>query len=59
MNTLFIKIIFLVISLFIVYYSCSYANFEIVKKNNFFGGFFVFLFSIISTIFANVMFFLT
>ena len=59
MNTLFIKIIFLIITIFIVYYSSSYANYEIVKKNNFFGGIFVFLFSIISTVFANVIFFLT
>ena len=59
MNTLFIKIIFLFITLIIMIYSCSYANFEIVKKNNFFGGIFVFLFSGISVIFANAMFFLT
>ena len=59
MNTLFIKIIFLIFTIIIFLYSSSYAKFEIVKKNNIIGGIVVFLFSLISIVFSNVMFFMT
>ena len=38
MNTLFVKIIFLIFTLVIFIYSSSYAKFEITKKNNIIGG---------------------
>ena len=57
MNTVFIKGIFLIITLSIFLYCSSFAGFEIKKKNNIFGGFFVFLFSLASIIFSNIVFF--
>ena len=59
MNTLYIKIIFLICTIEIFLYSVSYAKFEIIKKNNIFGGIMVFIFSLASVIFSNVMFFVT
>ena len=59
MNTFFIKIIFFIFTFFIFLYSCSYANFEITKKNNISGGIMFFIFTIISVIFSNIMFFVS
>ena len=59
MNTIYIKIIFLLFTIAIFLYSSSYAGFEIKKKNNIGGGIIVFLFSLASVIFSNVMFFIT
>jgi len=59
MNTLFIKIMFLIFTIAIFLYSSSYAKFEIVKNNNIVGGIMVFLFSLLSIVFSNVMFFIT
>ena len=59
MNTLFIKIIFMIFTFFIFIYSCSYAGFEITKKNNISGGVMFFIFSLISIVFSNLMFFMS
>lgn len=59
MNTLFIKIIFLLFTLSIFLYNCSYARFEIIKKNNISGGVMVFVFTLISIVFSNIMFFMS
>ena len=59
MNTFFVKIIFLLFTIYIFFYNCSYANFEIVKKNNLKGGIIVFIFSLLSVIFSNIMFFMS
>lgn len=59
MNTIFTKIIFLFCTIFILLYSSSYAKFEITKKNNLSGGIIVFIFSLFSVIFSNIMFFMS
>ena len=59
MNTFFIKLIFLIFTIFIFLYSASYVSFEITKKNNISGGIMVFIFTIISVIFSNIMFFVS
>ena len=59
MNTIFTKIIFLIFTLIIFLYNCSYAGFEITKKNNISGGVMVFVFTLISVIFSNIMFFMS
>lgn len=59
MNTLYIKIIFLIFTIAIFLYSTSYAKFEITKKNNISGGIMIFFFSLISVVFSNVIFFIT
>jgi len=59
MNTIFTKMIFFIFTIFIFLYTCSYAGFEITKKNNLSGGIIIFVFSLISTIFSNIMFFIS
>ena len=59
MNTIFTKIIFLIFTIFIFLYTCSYAEFEITKKNNLGGGIIVFIFSLLSVVFSNIMFFMS
>ena len=59
MNTIFTKIIFLIFTIFIFLYTCSYAGFEITKKNNLSGGIYVFIFSLLSVVFSNIMFFMS
>ena len=59
MNTLFIKIIFSIFTIIVLLYVSSYAKFEIVKNNNIGGGIFIFLLSLISIIFSNIMFFVS
>ena len=59
MNNMHIKIIFLIFTIAIFLYSSSYANFEIKTKKNIIGGIIVFIFSLISIIFSNIMFFIT
>lgn len=59
MNTFFIKLIFLIFTIFIFLYSASYVSFEITKKNNISGGVMVFAFTIISIVFSNIMFFMS
>ena len=59
MNTIFIKIIFLIFTIFIFLYCSSYAKFEITKKSNIIGGIMVFIFTVASIIFSNVIFFVS
>ena len=59
MNTLFIKIIFLIFTIAVFLYCSSYAKFEITKKNNVVGGILVFIFNLISVIASNIIFFTT
>ena len=59
MNTFFIKIIFMIFTFFIFIYNCSYAGFEIIKKSNISGGIMFFIFSLISIVFSNIMFFIS
>ena len=59
MNTFFIKLIFLIFTILIFLYSTSYASFEITKRNNISGGIMVFIFTIISVIISNIMFFIS
>jgi len=59
MNTIFTKIFFLIFTIFIFLYTCSYASFEITKKNNLSGGIVVFMFSLVSLVFSNIMFFMS
>ena len=59
MNTISVKIIFLIFNIFIFLYCSSYAKFEIVSKNNIFGGLSAFLFTTICVIFSTIIFFIT
>ena len=56
MNNIFIKVIFLLITLYILMYCGSYAKYEITKKNHIISGIVVFVFTLTSVIFANVVF---
>ena len=57
MNTIFIKAIFLIYTLFIFLYSSSYAKFEITQDKNIFGGIFIFIFSLLGVVTSNIVFF--
>lgn len=59
MNTFFIKIVFLLITLYILFYCSSYAKYEITKKNNIISGIIVFLFTLASVIFSNIVFWIS
>lgn len=59
MVTTFIKVIFLLITLCILYYCGTYVRFEIVKNNNIIAGIFIFLFTLASVIFSNIIFWTT
>ncbi len=59
MNNIFIKIIFLLITMFILFYCTSYSNFEITKKNNIIAGVVFFLFTIVCVIFSNITFWIS
>jgi hypothetical protein len=56
MVTVFIKIIFVLISIFILFYCSSYAKFEITEKNNITAGIAVFLFSLSCVVFSDIIF---
>ena len=56
MVTVFIKIIFSIISLYIFLYNCSFINFEIKQNNNIPGGIIIFIFIFASLTFANTVF---
>lgn len=59
MNTFFIKLIFMIFTIFIFLYTTSYVSYEITKKNNISGGIMIFVFTIISIVFSNIMFFIS
>ena len=56
MNTIFIKLFFSTVSLFFLTYTISYSKFEILTQKNTLGGVFIILFSLISIIFVNIIF---
>ena len=55
MHTLFINIIFLIITLSILGNTISYGIYEYKQEKNHFGGIFVIVFSIISILFSNII----
>lgn len=59
MNTFFIKIIFMIFTIFVFIYASSYAGYEITKKNNISGGIIVFILTLISVVLSNIMFFMS
>ena len=59
MINIFVKIIFLLSTMYILFYCSSYAKFEIMKKKNRLGGVIIFLFTIASVIFSNIMLYRT
>lgn len=58
MNTIFIKIFFSVICLFIFLYVLSFSIFEIKTNHNLFGGIFTIFITVGSIIFSNILFWL-
>ena len=56
MNTLFIKIFFSVICLFIFFYIISFSMFEIKTNKNILGGIFTIFITVGSIIFCNIVF---
>ncbi len=56
MNTVFIKIFFSFISIIILEYMFSFANFEIKTKKNILGALFVIFFSLASLVWSNFVF---
>ena len=59
MTTLFLKIFFLIVTLCILLYLFSYANFEITNNNNVIVGIIIFLFTLFSVIFSNIVFWMS
>lgn len=53
MDTIFIKIFFAIICLFIFFYVLSFSIFEIKKNSNIFGGVFAILVAVVSIVFSN------
>ena len=56
MNTIFIKIFFSTVCLFIFLHVVSFSIFEIRTNKNTFGGVFTIVFTIFSIIFSNIVF---
>ncbi len=56
MNTIFIKLFFSEVSIYIFLHMVSFALFEIKNKNNFTGGLFTILFTLFSIIYSNIIF---
>lgn len=56
MNTIFIKIFFSIICLFIFFYILSFAIFEIKTNKNIFGSIFTIIFTVFSIVFSNIVF---
>lgn len=55
MNAIFIDIIFLILTLFILGKTISYGIYEYRTEENHFGGICVIIFSIIATLFSNIV----
>ena len=56
MNTIFIKIFFSIICIFIFFHIFSFAVFEIKTNRNIFGGVFTIVFTVFSVVFSNIVF---
>ena len=59
MTTLIIKLFFLVVTICILFYLTSYAKFEITQNNNVVVGIIIFLFTLFSVIFSNIVFWMS
>ena len=55
MADLIYRIVFLLITILIVFNSISYAIYEIKQEKNKYGGICVIIFTIFSSIFSNIM----
>ena len=56
MNTLFIRLFFSLICLYILFYVFSFSLFEIKNRHNILGGVFSFLITFSGVIFCNIIF---
>lgn len=56
MNTIFIKIFFSVMCLFIFFYMMSFSIFEIKTNKNVYGGIFTIVFTVGSIVLSNFVF---
>ena len=58
MNNIFIKLFFSLICLFILLYIISFSIFEIKNENNVFGGVATIVFTIVSIVYSNIIFYI-
>ena len=58
MNNIFIKLYFSLICIFIFFYIFSFSMFEIKNKKNKFGGIITILFTVVSIIYSNIIFYI-
>ena len=56
MNTIFIKIFFSIVCIFIFFHVLSFSIFEIRTNKNIFGGVFTIVFTVFSVVFSNIVF---
>lgn len=56
MITIFVKILFSLISIYSFIYTCSFVNYEIKKNSNIVGSIFILLFTTASIILSNIIF---
>ena len=56
MITIFVMILFSLISIYSVIYTCSFVNYEIKKNSNIVGSIFILLFTTASIILSNIIF---
>lgn len=55
MVTFWVKLFFSLMTIYIFLYSCSFVNYEFKSKNNFWGSFVFFVFTLGSIIFSNII----
>lgn len=56
MNNIFIKVFFLLITLYIFFYCCSYVKYQFLNEKKKLSSITVFLFTLFSVILSNVVF---
>lgn len=56
MITIFVKILFSLISIYSFIYTCSFVNYEIKKNSNIVGSISILLFTTASIILSNIIF---
>lgn len=56
MINVFIKVIFSLITVYILFHCFSYSMYELKTKNNIFCGLSIMLFTIISVVLSNIVF---
>ena len=59
MTNLIIKLFFLSVTICILLYLTSYSKFEITQNNNVIVGILIFLFTLFSVIFSNIVFWIS